>query len=216
MSPTASQITSLTIVYPAQMAINAENVSIWRRHHEKLKDIPISHQQHRGCCWPGNIWNQTLKFGVKWMLLSKPFNHYFISSWHFTIFRATFSLCVNYFSFFATTLWMNWKFAIHFNSVSMCHFVVLSLKNMIYFRGWIPMAENDQTGVSFPTLILCSKARLTDIIYMNIYVVYIVIYLCELKFVFMVPIHNKSKLVWFRWDGRGISYPNPMTHIHTI
>ena len=150
------------------------------------------------------------------MLLSKSFNHYFISSWHFTIFRATFSLCVNYFSFFATTLWMNWKFAIHFNSVSMCHFVVLSLKNMIYFRGWIPMAENDQTGVSFPTLILCSKARLADIIYMNIYVVYIVIYLCELKFVFMVPIHNKSKLVWFRWDGRGISYPNPMTHINTI
>ena len=41
MDTVASQITSLTTVYsnvefPAQMASNAENVSIWWRHHERL------------------------------------------------------------------------------------------------------------------------------------------------------------------------------------
>ena len=46
MGTVASQITSLTIVYStvysdAQMASNAENVSIWWRHHvDSLKLVP--------------------------------------------------------------------------------------------------------------------------------------------------------------------------------
>ena len=59
MGANASQITSLTIVYsavyletgefPAQMANNAENASIWWRHHEpKMVAVPIWPQFHNG------------------------------------------------------------------------------------------------------------------------------------------------------------------------
>ena len=92
----ASQITSLTIIYttvyftvqvkilklrvtglcvenspvtgefPAQRATNAENVSIWWRHHGLkcfiLEDGGsfIQHGQYRGCWWPGDAKNQTI------------------------------------------------------------------------------------------------------------------------------------------------------------
>ena len=54
--------------FPAQMASNAENVSIWWRHHDTRsrhsREVQATHVHHRSCDWFPKIWQTSRCFSI--------------------------------------------------------------------------------------------------------------------------------------------------------